>query len=166
MDSYDRLLMLAHELGADSAKVIDPATVVTAPWPAIKCQFGCQKYGTCAICPPRTPKYTETREILNCYHKAILFRCHHEEEPSPIAAELERQAFLSGFYKALGFGGGPCHVCKKCNPDKCNFPAKSAPSMESCGVDVFATVRANGYEINTIREKDEPQNYFGLLLLE
>ena len=30
MDSYDRLLMLAHELGADSAKVIDPATVAVS----------------------------------------------------------------------------------------------------------------------------------------
>ena len=38
--------------------------------------------------------------------------------------------------------------------------------MEACGIDVFATVRANGLEIHTLREKEEVQNYFGLLLVE
>lgn len=38
--------------------------------------------------------------------------------------------------------------------------------MEACGIDVFATVRSNGLEINTLREKGEIQNHFGLLLVD
>ena len=38
--------------------------------------------------------------------------------------------------------------------------------MEACGVDVFATVRSNGYTIDTLRDPSETGNYFGLLLVE
>ncbi len=162
----ENLLAFAKELGAESAKIIDPATVVTAPWPAFKCQFGCQKYGTGPNCPPRTPKYTETREVLKCYSRALLFHCHQVEQPTDIAKKLEREAFLSGYYKAFGFGCGPCGRCKKCNLEKCNFPNETAPAMEACGIDVFATVRANGYFIQPLRERDEEENYFGLVLLD
>ena len=38
--------------------------------------------------------------------------------------------------------------------------------MEACGIDVFATVRANGLEIHTLRDPGEVQNHFGLVLVE
>ncbi len=38
--------------------------------------------------------------------------------------------------------------------------------MEACGIDVFATVRANGLEIHTLRDKNEEKNFFGLILVE
>jgi len=53
-----------------------------------------------------------------------------------------------------------------CNPDHCNFLNKTAPAMEACGIDVFATVRNNGMEIHTLREMGEEQNHFGLILVE
>ena len=56
--------------------------------------------------------------------------------------------------------------CKVCNPDHCNFPGKTVPAMEACGIDVFATVRANGLEIHTLRDPGEVQNHFGLVLVE
>ena len=55
---------------------------------------------------------------------------------------------------------------KVCNPDHCNFPGKTVPAMEACGIDVFATVRANGLEIHTLRDPGEVQNHFGLVLVE
>ena len=55
---------------------------------------------------------------------------------------------------------------KVCNPDQCNFPGKTVPAMEACGIDVFATVRANGLEIHTLRDPGEVQNHFGLVMVE
>lgn len=48
---YERAL----ERGMDNAKVIEPASVVTAAWVRLKCQFGCPGYGKSHCCPPHTP---------------------------------------------------------------------------------------------------------------
>ena len=71
-----------------------------------------------------------------------------------------------GYYKVIGFGSRPCKKCKKCNLQYCNFPDKTVPAMEACGIDVFATVRNNGLEIHILRKKGEIQNHFGLLMVE
>ena len=36
--------------------------------------------------------------------------------------------------------------------------------MEACGIDVFATVRANGLEIHTLRDKNEEKISLALFL--
>ena len=46
------------------------------------------------------------------------------------------------------------------------FFADDRFAMEACGIDVFATVRANGLEIHTLRDPGEVQNHFGLVLVE
>ncbi|MEG1822872.1 MAG: DUF2284 domain-containing protein, partial [Clostridiales bacterium] len=62
---------------------------------------------------------------------------------------------------------GPCSICTECKmpkpPKKCTA---TRPSMESAGIDVFATVRAQGYTMETRKDKTEFVKYFGLLLLE
>jgi len=40
------------------------------------------------------------------------------------------------------------------------------PLMEACGIDVFKTARANGFEIDTRKETHGGWNYFALLLVE
>lgn len=152
--------------GADLALEIRPAAVVTAPWTLYKCQFGCSVYGKSYCCPPNTPTYKETRAILDCFQSGILFRTHTQGTVTPLAAELARILFLDGYYKAIAFGDGDCQRCAKCNAERCNFPGKTVPSMEACGIDVFATVRDRGLEIRTLRERDEMQNHFGLVLVE
>ena len=54
------------------ALIISPADVVTAPWVQYKCKFGCEKYGHSRCCPPNTPTWKETRELLDSYETAIL----------------------------------------------------------------------------------------------
>ena len=104
--------------------------------------------------------------ILDCFSKGILFRTHEENTITPLAVEVAKEMFLDGYYKAIAFGDGNCQKCAKCNPERCNFPGQTVPSMEACGMDVFATVRNNGLEIHTLRVKGEPQNHFGLILVE
>jgi hypothetical protein len=38
--------------------------------------------------------------------------------------------------------------------------------MEACGIDVYATVRNNGFSINVLKSKEETESCFGLLLIE
>lgn len=163
MEQYHQFLKNG---GADLSMVIDVNTIVTAAWTIYKCKFGCGCYGKNRCCPPYAPTYQETREILACFSKGILFRTHASNTITPLSAKLAREMFLDGYYKAIAFGDGNCEKCAKCNTDQCNFPGQTVPSMEACGIDVFATVRANGLEIKTLREKGEVQNHFGLVLFE
>jgi predicted metal-binding protein len=86
--------------------------------------------------------------------------------PSKLIVKLEREIFLSGFYKALGFGAGPCRLCKECNLKECVRPDDARPSMEACGIDVFATARANGFPIEVVRDYSCEQNRYGVVLIE
>jgi predicted metal-binding protein len=79
---------------------------------------------------------------------------------------LEQDAFFNGYYKALGFGAGPCWLCKKCNLEHCVHALQARPSMESCGIDVYATVRAHGFPIEVVRDRSQVPDRYGLILLE
>jgi predicted metal-binding protein len=163
MEKYKQML---KDMGSDSITIIDTKSIVTAPWTIYKCQFGCGRYGKSLCCPPKSPSYKDTQEILNCYKRAILYRCHDMTIVTDMAVKVAKEIFLDGYYKAIAFGSGPCKRCKECNINGCNFPEKVAPSMEACGIDVFQTVRNNGYEIKTLRNDDEIQNHFGLILVD
>ena len=161
-----RFTRRACELGAMEAKVIRADSVVTAPWVRLKCQYGCGGWGSNLCCPPHTPTPEQTAAVVACYAQALLFHCRGDKRPTKIAAALEREIFLSGFYKALGFGAGPCRLCKACNFEGCIRADDARPSMESCGIDVFATVRANGFPIEVVRDEACDDNYYGLVLIE
>jgi len=161
-----KLVARARELGAIEAKLIKPGTVKTAAWVRMKCQFGCGGYNSNLCCPPFTPTPDETRKVIDCYTKVLLIHCKPGKDPTDIVVKLEREAFLAGHYKAWGLGAGPCFLCKTCNLKKCSKPHKTRPSMESCGIDVYATVRANGFPIEVARNEKSEQNYYGLLLID
>jgi len=156
----------AEELGAVRAKVIRAKDVVTGEWVRWKCQFGCGGYGSSLVCPPHSPKPEETRRLLDGYRWAVLFEAGRGD-PKKIAVKLEREVFLRGYYKALGLGAGPCRLCETCAFEEgCRHPYQSRPAMEACGIDVYATVRKQGFEIKVVRTHKEPQHYFGMVLVE
>lgn len=165
MEKYFELLKKA---GADCAVKIDAGSVVTAPWTRYKCQFGCDMYGRNLCCPPYTPTWKETREILDSFQYGILFHLPEAEDNdvTGIAISCAREIFLDGYYKAIAFGSGPCCRCESCTLNHCRFPRKVLPSMEGCGIDVFQTARNNGFSIKPLRERCEEHNYFGLILVE
>ena len=168
----------ALAFGLTHAVVIDPASVVTAAWVRLKCQFGCSHYGETYSCPPYSPTHRETAEMLATYNRAILF---HAEVPysnkwEMVAKkiklgllELEGEVFKDGYYRALALLGGQCTFCKECanlKGEPCTFPEKPRPAMESCGIDVFQTVRNNGFTIETLKEKGETLNLFRMILVD
>jgi len=157
----------ACELGAIEAKVISPQQVFTAEWVRRKCQYGCDGYGEHLTCPPYSPTPQETRRMLDQYETAILIHCPSKEvDMHNIIYTLERDAFLSGYYKAFGMSAGPCILCENCNLQKvCRHAEQARPSMEACGIDVYQTARTAGFPIEVVRDHTCPQNYYGLLLL-
>jgi predicted metal-binding protein len=163
---YEIFLKKAADLGAEEAKVIDAGTIVTAPWVRLKCQFGCSGYNSTYCCPPHTPTPEETRKVIDCYKKAVLVHGTGLGSITKIIVKLEREIFLSGYYKALGFGAGPCYLCKECPEEGCKHPEKARPSMESCGIDVYATARLNGFPIKVVINHKSEVNYYGVVLIE
>jgi len=90
-----------------------------------------------------------------------------EKSISKIVLQTEKEAFLAGYYKALGMGAGPCSLCKECNiTGECKHREKARPSLEACGIDVFSTARDNGYAIDTLYSAKCKANYFGIVLME
>lgn len=174
-ERMQRYFTLLRVLGADDAKLIEPSSVATAPWPAFKCQYGCGTYGKSYCCPPHTPAHDRMRGIIDSYETAILFHFKRMGNLTEVAQKTARQMFLDGYYKAIALGSGPCRLCAVCaltetdaagKPAACRFPEKAIPAMEACGIDVYATARANGFEIATLSDKDQPKNFYGLLLVE
>ena len=161
-----RLVKAALEMGAIEVRAIDPVAVETGEWVRWKCQFGCGCYGSSRVCPPHSPTPGQTRALLDGYKLALLFEAP-PREAKRIAVKLERHLFLEGFYKAFGLGEGPCSLCQTCAFDKgCRHPDRARPAMEACGIDVFATARKHGFSINVVRTHQDPQHYFGLVLVE
>ncbi|MDR4503269.1 MAG: DUF2284 domain-containing protein [Candidatus Scalindua sp.] len=167
----DRVEPLCSELvklGATASRLITTESVIVEPWVQLKCRFGCSKFGKFKTCPPYTPSYKETRELLNSYKSALLI----EGQPpgrdfKDMLLAVEHKANFAGFYKAFALGAGPCPLCTECTiGESCTLPTDARPSMEACGIDVFGTVRNNGFEIKFLEHKNEYVKYFGLLLLE
>lgn len=169
---------VAKAFGATAGKIIDPATVVTAPWVRWKCRYGCDGYGRSHCCPPDTPDDRETRRLLDAYRRALLFHLEAPRQPGRTQlcrdyfaslVELEGTVFKDGFHKALVLLAGPCRLCAACAKGEggpCTFGHKARPSLEACGIDVFETARSHGFPIQTLREKSETQNLYSLLLVD
>lgn len=167
--SIEDLIERAVKLGAGESKVIEVSTIKTAAWVRYKCQFGCDGYGWCWTCPPHSPTPDETQKVLNCFQKAMLIHCKSTSgvDISEIVLEIEKEAFLAGYHKALGMGAGPCRLCKDCDLKKgCRHREKARPSLEACGIDVFTTARNNGFTIDTLDSFKCKANYFGIVLVE
>jgi predicted metal-binding protein len=161
------LIKKAVELGCEQAVVIHTKTIVTGRWVQLKCKYGCEEYGKKLTCPPHSPSYEEMKEILGEYHKALLLHGHMSWQMRYITAVIEKEAFSLGFYKAFGLGAGPCMLCENCiTSSSCTRTEEARPSMEACGIDVYQTARNHNLKIQTLKDKSDEVNIYGLVLLE
>jgi predicted metal-binding protein len=112
------------------------------------------------------------REILDSYSRAILLHRHITEASkkvariSEIAVDVELAIFLAGYYKAWTLGSGPCGRCKTCTMDACVHADRARPSMEACGIDVFATARGCGLPIQVVKDHEDERNFYALVLVD
>jgi predicted metal-binding protein len=153
--------------GADEVRIIKASSIRCEAWVRFKCQFGCGGYNKRLTCPPFTPTPEETAKVVAGYGRGILLHSDDNEVVNDIVPRLEREIFLSGYFKAVGFGSGPCRFCERCDTlSLCKHPYRARPSMEACGIDVFTTVRANRMGIRVVRTRREAGNYYGLILVD
>ena len=167
LTKLEEISTLAIQNGAKDAKLININQVVVADWVYWKCKFGCPHYGKTLTCPPYSPKPQQTRELLKGYKHALLLKYDSSQDPNKLLFEIEREVFLRGQYSALGLGAGRCRLCETCNPEigSCVHPEKARPSMEACGIDVFATTRNANLDLKVLISKDEEHQRTCLLLL-
>jgi predicted metal-binding protein len=160
--------LVSERPGVKATKIVLPAEVETAAWVRLKCQFGCDGYGQCLVCPPFTPTPEQMRKVLDSYRRAVLIHFDKDAETKATVAELEREIFLRGAWKAFGLGAGPCYFCETCvlQEDGCRHAERARPAMEACGIDVFTTVQKAGFPIEVVRNERQCPNYFGLILVD
>ena len=141
-----------------------PAGVVCAEWVRLKCQYGCDGWGSSLTCPPFSPTPAQTRRVLDEYAHLLLVHCTRWHSVSRLVVKLERELFLDGYYRAFAWVAGPCQLCKTCDTDApCCHAERARPSMESAGIDVYATAHRAGLPIRVVRHERDEQNYYGLI---
>jgi len=166
----------AVRLGAEEAFPIPIEKVVVRDWVRLKCRYGCGSYGRRLTCPPYSPTPEEMRRVLREYEIGLLVKfgpsvveggAEDGVNVHEVMFKLERAAFLRGYYPAFGLACGPSTLCPECNVEEgiCRKPHMARPSMEACGIDVYATVRNIGLELRVVTSYDQKPTYFGLLLL-
>ena len=175
-DKLQQLLDKALELGAAKAKLIDTSTVVVGDWVRWKCRYGCQFYNKDAFHAPCSPNADETRKVIGEYNKALLINSPNGVSLSLAALKLEYEAGDLGYYKAFAIvaipfrasGGTTCPTAPEETPaESTNLGDNTTrPMMEACGIDVYKTAWANGFEISTKKETYGKWNYFALVLIE
>jgi predicted metal-binding protein len=163
---YSSYIKIALEKGAVEAKIIPAPSIKTAAWTRLRCQYGCSNYGTNLCCPPFSPTAEETQKVINDYSYALLVKFKSITNAKKTAPEIEKALFLDGRYKAFSFKGGSCGLCEKCNLKTCVNPTQARPSMEGAGIDVYETVRRNGFSINVLKNNESQGSFFGLILIE
>ena len=179
--------------------LISTDIIVVGNWVRLKCKYGCENYGKHLCCPPFTPTPDETRAVLSEYRNAALARFEVKPDsklPPKLAlramsnsvakiqktiADLEKSAFLAGYYKAFGMNAMPCALCETCIIEeiqkkdqavfdldgvKCRNKQIMRPSMESLGIDVFQTVKNAGFKARVLKDSKETVELFGLILLD
>ena len=152
MRIFDNYIKRSKELGAKNAKIISAQSIVIAEWVRMKCQFGCDGFGRSLTCPPYSPTPDLTRRMVAFYKQGILVHGDAYTDIHALIPRLEREIFLDGYFKAFGMGAGPCQLCEKC-ARFCRHPDKTRPSLEACGIDVYTTVRSNGFPIKVLKPK-------------
>lgn len=154
-------------MGALDALVIKTSDVIIDPRALLKCMYGCESWNNNWTCPsaPKALKPWEFEKILKRYRTGILIHCDDKETSQNISYELERDAFLDGYYFA--FSMSDCALCKTCSyPEVCIHLKKARPAMQALGIDVYATARKHGLPIETLKSSDEGQNWYSLVLIE
>ena len=177
----------ALEHGASEAEIISPAVIPIQDEIIEMCKPPrCEGYGKSIHCPPNAMKPPASREWVQRFQRALLFKI----DTSPkvllseeglevfrkiyrIASKLEKQAMDEGYPSSKGLAAGSCKAvfcrdkpCKALDDkDTCRFPALARPSMEALGINVFELVKKVGWEIHAMGRDSNPEEVPSAMLV-
>ena len=165
MEKYSRL---AEELGMVNTVLISPQDIFFDIRAILKCRWGCEDFFQHSIrCHVRDTTYQERVEMVKRYRQILMVHSHDAREISKAVLEIERAAFLDGYYFA--FAVRTCNLCEVCAVQEgksCPTPDKVRPCDQSFGIDVYQTARNLGLPCEVLQSKNEVQNRYGFVLLD
>ena len=164
----ERYVRLAKELNMAGAVPISPQQIVFDIRAILKCRWGCEDFFRESIkCSTRNTTFQERVEMVQKYNRILLVHSHDAHELTTALLELEKTAFLDGYYFA--FAIRYCNACRSCSVNDgkpCLFPEKVRPCDQAFGIDVYKTVRGLGLPCEVLQDKTSQQNRYGFLLID
>lgn len=168
MLKMEKYVDLTKDLNMVDAKIISPLDIFFDIRAILKCRWGCEDFFENNIrCDTRNTTFQERVEMVKTYNHILLVHSHDARELSKAVLEIERAAFLDGYYFA--FAIRTCNLCKVCVVQKgkpCPTPDKVRPCDQSFGIDVYKTVRNSGLPCQVLQSKNGIQNRYGFVLLD
>ncbi len=168
LEKYDKWINRAKELNMIDATIITPKTIKFDIRAWLKCRWGCEFSKRPSLkCDTRNTSLDERQKMIKKYKAILLVHSHDKKELSETLLELEKEAFLDGYYFA--FALRYCNYCKNCmvnNEADCPHPDMVRPCEQLFGIDVYKTVRSLGLPIEVLQDRNEQENRYGFLLIE
>jgi predicted metal-binding protein len=167
MLKMEKYVHLAKELKMIDAKIISPRDIFFDIRAMLKCRWGCEDFSENNIrCDTRNTTFQERVDMVKRYNHVLLVHSHDARALSNVVLEVERAAFLDGYYFA--FAIRTCNLCKICavqQGEPCPTPDKVRPCDQSFGIDVYKTARHLGLPCHVLQNKNGAQNRYGFVLL-
>jgi len=167
-ERMEKYIQLAEELKMIHARIISPQEISFDIRAILKCRWGCEYSIPGNIkCHTRNTTFQERIEMVHRYHHILLVHSNDARGLSQAVLEVERAAFLDGYYFA--FAIRTCNLCEVCNVKQggsCLTPEKIRPCDSSFGIDVYKTVRSLGLPCEVLQNKDDTQNRYGFVLID
>lgn len=164
----EKYMQLAKELHMEHAAVVSPDKIHFDIRAILKCLWGCDDFNKeTPRCSNRGLSFRERVEIVQKYRHILVVHAHDGGKLSRAVLEIERQAFLDGYYFA--FAVRACNLCVACRiktGEPCLFPEKVRPCDQMFGIDVYKTVRSLGMPCEVLANSEDVQNRYGFVLLD
>ena len=169
---------ILQSLGFLDYKWLNPGKdIIIAHWVRFRCLFGCNEYGQNGCCPPAVPSVDECHKMIREYKDAMILhfsiQSQNKDEKHKLMADLlllEREIFLAGYYKVFLLPHHSCDICGDCvaqgNRIACVDKAKSRPSPDAMGIDVFQTARNVGFSVQVVTSRDAMTDRFSFILID
>lgn len=149
-----------------NVKLISPSDIVFDIRTQLKCRWGCKHTENSIKCSNRGLSYDEKIKAIEKYSQILLLHSNDAQQISRISLEIEKDAFLDGFYFAFALRA--CNLCKPCSLDigkDCPNPEKIRPCDQSFGINIFETVKRLNLPIKVLTDKDEIPNRYGFVCI-
>jgi predicted metal-binding protein len=168
MAKFGKYTDLAKSFKALNAKIISPQDIIFDIRAMLKCRWGCEDFFQDSIrCGTRNTSYQERVEMVKSYNNILLVHSHDARELSIAVLEIEKTAFLDGYYFAFAIRF--CNLCKVCvttQGNSCPTPEKIRPCDQSFGIDAYKTARNLGLPCEVLQSEHDIQNRYGFVLID
>jgi predicted metal-binding protein len=168
MSGFEKYMELAKSLKAVDVRMISPQNIFFDIRAILKCRWGCEDFfQNSARCGTRDTTYQERVEMVKSYNNILLVHSNDARQLSATVLEIERAAFLDGYYFASAIR--TCNLCKVCATQQgkpCPTPEKVRPCDQSFGIDVYKTARNLGLPCEVLQGKNDIQNRYGFILID